>query len=130
MSERNYPAAGETKQARRTGRKNTGLKVVLFLLSLAVWCGMVYGGFYYSKQYLDQSILKIQQTNAMNIQELNDRLINLAAEMQDLKKLLSNTDQTLSSSGSLQRDLNAKINMLDQQLQNLEKSLKILKEAP
>lgn len=118
-----------TVRPRKTGSLK-GIGFVYVLVLLLLWGGLVYGGFYFSKQYLDKTINNIQQTNALNIQEIKERMESLTNEMIDLKSELSNTDQTLSSSSSIQAQLNQKIDLLDRQLKNLEKSLQILKEAP
>jgi len=103
------------------------LYILLFLL---VWGGLVYGGFYFSKQYFDKEITNIQQTNALSIQEIKDRMDSLTNELIAIKGDLSNTDETISSSSGIQEELNEKIELLDKQLKNLQKSLEILKEAP
>jgi peptidoglycan hydrolase CwlO-like protein len=123
----NNPQSMMNKRRNTRPRWKDFLSIFLFLV---VWGGLVWGGFYIAKQYLDKSINNIQQTNAMNMQEVNEKLDSLNLELQALKKEISNTDQTISSSGSIQVELNKKIMVLDQQLKNLEKSLKILKEAP
>ncbi len=120
-------------QSMMNKRRNTRSRWKEFLcifLLLLVWGGLVYGGFYIARQYLDKSINNMQQTNAMNMQEVNERLDSLNLELNNLRKEISNTDKTLSSSGSIQVELNQKIEVLDKQLKNLEKSLNILKEAP
>lgn len=124
---------GKTQKNVNRRRKTRPVKwvgIVYFLLFLAFWGGLIFGGFYITKDYLDKSINNIQQTNAMNIQELKDRLDSLTNEMVVLKQALNSTDQNITSSGSIQVQLNKKIEVLDQQLKNLEKSLNILKEAP
>lgn len=118
-----------TVRPRKTGSLK-GIGFIYVLVLLLLWGGLVYGGFYFSKQYLDKTINNIQQTNALNIQEIKERMESLTNEMIALKSELSNTDQTLSSSSSIQAQLNQKIDLLDRQLKNLEKSLQILKEAP
>ncbi|HHY06726.1 MAG TPA: hypothetical protein GX532_07125 [Clostridia bacterium] len=118
----------QTSRRKKTSSKKAGL--VYVLLFLLIWGGLIYAGFYFTKQYLDNAINNIQQTNAMNIQAVKDRLDSLTNEMIALKSELSSTDETLSSSSSIQGELRKKIDLLDAQLKNLEKSLKILKEAP
>src|SRR5690606_19426435 len=85
-------------QQRMAKRRKTGSArwsgFIYILLFLFIWGGLVYGGFYFTKQYLDQAINNIQQTNAMNIQELKERMESLTNEMIALKGELSNTDQT------------------------------------
>lgn len=115
---------------RRKTRPGKWLGIFYCFLFFLFWGGLIFGGFYITKDYLDKSISNIQQTNAMNIQELKDRLDSLTNEMVGLKQALSSTDQNITSSGSIQVQLNKKIEQLDQQLKGLEKSLNILKEAP
>lgn len=100
------------------------------LLMVTLWFVLVFGGFYLAKQYIDQSFLTIQQTNAYNVQVLENRLDTLHRDMEDIKEALQGTDETISSSDSTQRMLNMKIEELDKQLKELERSLRILKEAP
>jgi|GEM_PF-989948 len=128
----NYPVdsfkqnTGETRQDRKKS-KSGGAGV---LIAVLLWGGLVFGGFYTTKHYIDKAIQKVQQTNAMNVQAINERLDTLTSDMKGLKSVLRDADQTLSTSGSLQEELNEKIVMLEQQLKDLETSLKILKEAP
>jgi len=119
----------EPGRAANRKRKRAGGVLAVFL-AVVVWCGLVGGGYFAAKRYVDQAVQKVQQTNAMHVQMLNERLSGLSSEMDELKKLLSSADQTISSTGSLQRELNARIEQLDLQMRELEKSLKILKEAP
>lgn len=109
--------------------KNTKAGISIFLMIL-LWIGLVGGGFYAGKTYLDRSIQEIKQTNAMNVQVLSERIESLNTQILDLQKLIGNTDAALSSSGSIQMQLNNKIDMLTQQMGALEASLKVLKEAP
>jgi chromosome segregation ATPase len=126
------PIIINSDQQKTPRRKKTSSKLgfIYILLLLLIWAGLVYGGFYFTKQYLANAINNIQQTNAMNMQEVKERLDSLTNEMIALKSELSSTDETLSSSSGIQEQLNKKIDLLDGQLKNLEKSLKILKEAP
>ncbi len=100
------------------------------LLGVVLWLGLVAGGFYVAKTYIDQSMQNIQQTNAMNIKAVNDRLDAIASDIQALKNGLNMTGQTLSSSGDIQRELSGRIVELESQLLELQKSLQVLKEAP
>lgn len=100
------------------------------LAVLLFWGGLIYGGFYYAKEYIDCSIQSVQETNAMQIQGLEERLSAIQSEMESIEDALKDTDKTLSSSDATRQDLSKKIEALDEQLQRLEKSLNILKEAP
>ncbi|MGI6606356.1 MAG: hypothetical protein ACOX2X_04880 [Peptococcia bacterium] len=122
----------QDKENVRRRNKNTsiGKGIAYVLLFLLVWGGLVYGGFSFTKQYFDQTITNLQQTNALHMQEVNEKLSALNNELNALKNALSDTDETLSSAGDIQEELNEKIELLDDQLKALEKSLNILKEAP
>ena len=121
----------DLQDAAKTKRRTLCWKKLLLSVMLVIlWGGMIYGASYYAKQYIDKSIQSVQQTNAMNVRVLEDRLSNLSAEMQEIKHALQDTDQVLSGSESTQQALNNKIDALDKQLRELERSLKILKEAP
>lgn len=111
--------------ARKTNQATTSIVLVAL-----VWLALVGGGGYLAKYYIDSSIQKVQQSNVVSMEELNERVTTLAQAVKELNNVLNNTDETLSSSGDIQKELNAKIEVLDQQLQVLEKSLATLKEAP
>ncbi len=119
----------ERRPRRRTGSPGR-LNPLIALLFVALWAGMVYGGYYYAKQYFDQSIQNVQQTNAVNVQMLEARLDTLSADLKEIENALRSAGLTLSNSDTTQKELNKKIEKLDKQLQELERSLKILKEAP
>lgn len=117
---------GPRRRADSSGRA----RLLITLILVIAWGGMVFGGFYYAKLYINRAIQGVQQTNSMHIQTLEGRLDNLSAELKDIENTLRSAGLTLTSSDSTQKELNRKIDKLDKQLQELEKSLKILKEAP
>lgn len=131
MGKESQGSPSEQAMIRQVSRreKNTKAGLSVFFMIL-LWIGVIGGGFYVSKMYLDRSVQEIKQTNAMNVQILSERIASLNTQIQDLQKLIGNTDAALSSSESIQMQLNTKIDMLTQQMGTLEASLKILKEAP
>ena len=118
------------EQSRQLNRKKRNFRTGSIALMFVIWVVLVAGGYYAARVYFDQAVLKIQQSNSMNVQALNERMESIALEIKELKVLLNVADNAISTSGSLQKDLNERITLLDQQLKNLEQSLKILKEAP
>ncbi|MEG6523026.1 hypothetical protein [Desulfotomaculum sp. 1211_IL3151] len=111
-------------------KEQTNKRYQFFAGIIVLWLIIFMGSAYLAKDYIDKTMLSVQQTNAMNVQGLESRLGVLSEEMKQIKELLQNTDQTLTSSDSTQKALRDKINELDKQLQALEKSLNVLKEAP
>lgn len=123
----------EQAMLRQTSRKeknkpeSKNWTVFVFII---LWIGLVGGGFYAAKYYLDQSVRAVQQTNALQVQVLNERVDTLNKEILSLKKILGSTDESLSSSSSILAQMNLKIETMANQMAELEASLKILKEAP
>lgn len=111
----------------RKKARNNFLGIVLIII---LWSGMVFGGFYIAKNYIDRAILNVQQTNAMNVQAINERLDTIAADMKNLENIIGTAGQSISSSGNIQKELVERIELFDQQIQELKRSLDILKEAP
>lgn len=120
------------KKVKRLPQKTRSIwkSLIYGVLLACIWGWLVYAGYHFTKQYFDTTINNLQQTNALNMQAINERLASINSEINAIKEAISQTDQTLSSSGSIQAELNKKIELLDKQLQDLEKSLEILKEAP
>ncbi len=116
----------------RTKKKkgNIVLKIIMILLSLAIWSGVVYYGFITAKEYIDTSIKNVQQQNAVNLTDINDQIIQLSGEISALRESIEDTDSSLSSTGDLQESIDEQLSALDKRLRELEDSLEILQEAP
>ncbi|AKL93788.1 hypothetical protein CACET_c02720 [Clostridium aceticum] len=106
------------------------ITVLIIFFSISLWGFVVYYGYTYAKDYIDTTIRNVQQENAMNIQQLSEEVHTLKQEIVNLIQSLESTDSTLSDSASLQIRIDRRLEILDQNLKELEKSLKILKEAP
>lgn len=117
------------ERRKRTKRTTARSNLPALILTVLVWAGLVFGGFYLAKDYIDNSIKNVQETNAMNVQALNERLNNLHGEMEEIKSALAQADETLSSTNTTRQQLNEKIDQLDKQLKQLQKSLQILRES-
>ena len=72
----------------------------------------------------------IQQENAMNITEIREDITILSAEIKNLRTSMEDTGVVISGTSDVQSRIDKKLLNLEYQLQELEKSLKILKEAP
>ncbi|MDX9873169.1 MAG: hypothetical protein RBT41_12255 [Clostridia bacterium] len=116
--------------SRTTSRKRSRNNLAGALVIFVVWCGLVFGGFYIAKNYIDQTILKVQQTNALNIQAIENRLNDIQNGLQNLEDFVGVTGESISSRDSIQEEMMQKIAEFDRQIQELKNSLNILKEAP
>ncbi len=131
----------EKYKKRSKSNKKSGwrifFKILAFLLSIGLWCGIVYYGYNYAKDYVDTSIANVQQNNMMAIEDLKEEIKivnleirNLRDEIEDLEDELEDTDSTLSSTNDIQEDLEERLKYLDDKLIKLQESLEILGEAP
>jgi predicted nuclease with TOPRIM domain len=119
----------DTKKKKQRNKK-IFINIVIFILSAGVWCAAAYYGYTYAKDYIDTSIRNVQQENAVNIQQLTERMELLGHEITGLRERIEETDSTLSSSTSVQRRIDRQLGDLEDQLEELERALQILKEAP
>ena len=103
---------------------------VLLVFTLALWGGLIYGAYYYSTSYFDSAIRSVQETNAMHMQALEERLDNIQMELTVVKEALADTDQTLARTDTTREELSQRIGELDRQLEQLEESLNILRMSP
>lgn len=128
----------QSRTRRRTKASNSWVRVVVFMALLIIWGGLVYSSFLYVENRItanynqtmakiEQAVKSVQDTNALRVRELDDRLSQLTGEMDEIKDALEDTDDTLSDSNSSREELNQRIEDLDNQLEALEKSLEILK---
>lgn len=132
----NDARARETGQGRLKGRKRRSkgkkilVNILIFIVSICTWAAVAYYGYTYAKNYIDTAIGNVQQQNAVNIQQLKERIEIMTKEINRLKESIEDADSTISSSKSVQRRIDRKLEELDQRLRELQESLEILKEAP
>lgn len=131
--QRSIPEAEATRMDAK--RKKQRIKRVLInltvlIVSAGVWCAAAYYGYTYAKDYIDTSIKNVQQQNSMNMKQLIEKMEALNQEIVLLREHIEEADSTISSSTSVQRRIDNKLEDLQDQLEELEKALRILKEAP
>ena len=123
----------KSKHAKRA--RNRVLSVVLVILILITWTALFYGGYYYldlrlvqMEQETKNYLQSIQETNALNIQNLEEQIRSLQQNISEISMALEQADQTLNKSNSTREALTERIDKLDQQLEELRHSLNILQE--
>jgi septal ring factor EnvC (AmiA/AmiB activator) len=129
----NNPETETTRMDARRKKQRTRkilINIALIIASAGLWCAAVYYGYTYAKDYIDTSIRNVQQQNAMNIQQLTERMEALGQEISGLRESIEDADSTISDSTSVQRRIDEKLEDLEDQLGELERALEILKEAP
>jgi len=100
------------------------------LVMVGLWFGMVYFGYIYAKAYLDTAINNIQQENAMNMKEIKEEISILSSETRNLRASMEDAGLVISNTSDVQSRIDEKLLELETHLQQLEKSLATLQEAP
>lgn len=130
---KNTPEAETTRmdaKKKKSKAKKIFINIAVFIVSAGVWYAAAYYGYTYAKDYIDTSIRNVQQQNAMNIQQLTERMEALGQQIAGLREHIEEADSTISSSTAVQRRIDDKLEDLEDQLKDLERALDILKEAP
>ncbi len=110
-------------------RKTSALRALAIGTLVLLWLGLAGAGFWYARQYVQQTVREIQETNALHVQALEEEIHALRGEMQRIEEALAAADRTLAGTSSASEEVNERISQLDQQLKKLEKSLNILQES-
>jgi len=133
--EYDYSNQEETRSRRRKKRRYQS--ILFFCVFMIAWVGLAYGGFYYTngrlqamQDALNSTLADVQQTNALNVKTLEDKLAAVEEEMKEITFALEETGKEVSSSGmSTRQQLDKRMEALDRQLEELKNSLEILKES-
>lgn len=127
------PVQEDAVPGTRAEQKQTGrpwVRVAAIVLMIAFWGGLLYGAYYLVTDYIDRSVRTVQETNALHVQSLEERLDAIQAELGEVKDVLADTDQILAGTDSTQEALTQRIEALDSQLEQLERSLEALRKSP
>lgn len=104
--------------------------ILIFSMLIVLWMGIVYSAYIYAKNYLDTAIANIRQENVMNISEIREDITTLSIEIKNMRTSMEDTGVVISGTSDVQSRIDEKLLNLENQLQELKKSLEILKEAP
>lgn len=136
-----------TEQITRKRRgKKTAVTVFIMLISIAIWGGLVYGGYYLanqyvaeSKAYINQKVSEIKKQNqeqmiAFNelqqkLTEINDELLSVKGELVFIQEDLAITGETINGTDETKKALQERIVQLNTQLNELQASIKRLEDA-
>lgn len=133
-------------------------KAFVIITMIVVWLLIVKYGFEYSKMYMDDALEKIEMKSDENYQKLvqqnsiinkdieglnvdieslraevaglNEEILLFTLEVRSLKSSIDVIDTSVSNSVQIQAEIGARIQELDEKLEELKKSLDILSEAP
>lgn len=126
-----YPTPHGDSSPRKNKRINPfWTKLGLILGPFVLWCGLLYGAYYYATDYIDTALRSVQESNALHVQTLGDRLDSIQLEVEHVKEALADTDQVLARSDETREALSRRITELDRQLGRLEESLNTLRKSP
>ncbi len=82
------------------------------------------------QESLGQALGRVQEENSVAVRAIEDRIAGLGREVSAMADILADADRALDVSVGTSRELNERIEALDSQLAELEKSLEILSQRP
>jgi chromosome segregation ATPase len=136
----------ETRAAENTRNKT----IIYAVLTLLVWSGLFYGGYYYTSKYLQQihpaiasqieevklenQRVEAEMTQNMKslqeeINKSNQEMTKISSELYLIREELELTGETLTGSDETRQSLQEQMSELDQQLVALKQQLEKLEEA-
>ena len=135
-------------QSRSGDRGNSAskVKIILSLLSIILWVGLIYGGYFFavdyfeeSNAYLDEKIEEVKLQNETALTELQrfneelqystDELALIKDELAYLKESLQLTGESITGGDETRLAIEERMKELDKQLAELQKQLVKLEEA-
>lgn len=141
----------EAVQTRQKPKKNpkdakTVLTISLLVLSLGLWVGLLYGGYWLadqyinkSKAYIDTKIEQIEEQNQKQMETFKElqtglddiyaELLNVKSELIFIQEDLTLTGETLNGTDKTKQALQQRIEELTTQLNNLQASIQRLEDA-
>lgn len=148
----------EKDHARRNEILKKVLKGFGIVLLVLAWLLIVKYGIEYSKMYIDEALSDVEMKSDDNFQRLleeniilnkdieglnedidklrnevatlNEEILLFSLEVRSLKSSIDIIDTSVTNSVEIQAEIGARIQELDERLQELRKSLNILLEAP
>lgn len=147
LEETNYEYNGIEAPQRGTGRAKSKASFILILFPIILWGGLIYGGYWFVEQRIDQkinegqvyfesSIARLAEQNQATIAELvvkldevNGELINVKNELFVIQEDLALTGETLSGTDQTKVALQQRIEKLTVQLNELQTSIQRLEDA-
>jgi uncharacterized protein HemX len=131
-----HPAIEEEVNApRRTRQRSNKLirYVLLPVVTLSVWGGLLYGGYWLAQQYIadshsyiDQQIQRVQEQNTQHMSQVVAELQRMQAELDQIQEELVFADKTVNGSNQTRQALQERMTTLDKQLSELKLSLEKL----
>jgi hypothetical protein len=131
------PVQSETARRRE---KKSALKQLIGVLALfIVGTILFYAGYVYINFKMDEiwqaserttaaALVEIQETNSLNTEILQETLNAILAEMGEIKSTLQEAGQTLDFSTVVQQNLSWRLAELQQQLNELQQAIDLLKD--
>ena len=128
---------------RNSSTSKKGLTISLFVTSLILWGGLVYGGYWLANQYINESKAyvdaKIEEVEKQNQEEMIEleaqlngvytELLNVKAELVFIEEDLALTGATLGGTDDTKVALQQRIDELNKQLKVLQTSIERLEDA-
>ncbi|MBS4022333.1 MAG: hypothetical protein KGZ79_07915 [Dethiobacter sp.] len=129
----------QSETARRREKKSALKQLIGVLALFIVGTILFYAGYVYINFKMDEiwqaserttaaALVEIQETNSLNTEILQETLNAILAEMGEIKSTLQEAGQTLDFSTVVQQNLSWRLAELQQQLNELQQAIDLLKD--
>jgi hypothetical protein len=130
----------ESKTELRTKKKKSNQNQIIGVIALILVAAcLFYAAYTYINFKMDEiwqaaeqktaaALIEIQETNNLNSEILRETLNAILAEMGEIRYTLSEAGQTLDYSTAVQQDLSWHLRELEQQLNELQQAIELLKD--
>lgn len=137
------PNALKRNKDKKRKRAIVFLKVIVFLLSVAIWAALVYGGYYVantfiedSKNYVDQRIGEVKELNHQQLEQLiydikdvQVEIANIESELTIIQNDLKLTEEVITGADKTKLSLQQNIVELNKRLDQLRVAISRLEDA-
>jgi len=128
----------------RKNSKERGSSILVTAVIVIALVGAAAGFTYYGYNYIDNQfkviqqdvednlagvIAEIQSVNTNNIKSMEESLNQMIIEMETLKQVVKDADESVTSTTASQQDLTDKIQSLEKQLRDLQNGMELIKDA-
>lgn len=122
-------------------------KTMAVILTIAVWGGLLYGGYYLAntyiqknQEYIDEKVAQIKEQNHQQLKDfksdINKEITNVQRNLDQvetnltaIEKNIESTEEVITGANKTKKSLQEKIDELNKQLNELKTALKQLEDA-
>lgn len=104
-------------------KKKKNINALLFVLSIVLWCAIVYFSFNYSKSYIDTSINQVSSRNTDSIESLSNDVDTLKEKIETLNLDINSLNLDNEALTAENRAIGEGLQQLNEDIESIKSSL-------